>query len=319
MKDEAVGGPAPGSRWYKAFGLTIASNVPLEELTAIDAVEAPDVTIRYADLDRPLPAMEDGVVFDYADPLGVYMAWPGVAAFRVCGTDEIQVQPYPDTPRGFLAFPILGPVMAWLLQKRELLVLHASAVEIDGRSVVLMGDKMAGKSTTAAAFVQTGYRLVTDDLLAINVTGGADGKPVMFPAFAQLKLTQQSANAVPITGATALPLVYEGFTKRQHRLPDLYAGTIGADHFFVLHRGGDQPLIAPLASAAGFQALMRFSYSIRFGSAPYTDRERAEQFRNCVTLANRAQIGDLHIPADLARLGETVDLVARHVRKIADR
>lgn len=297
-------------RRYRAFGLIIASEVALNELPPDTSGAEAMITIERTSLGRPLPALGEGPEFDYQDPEGTFMAWPGVAAFRLIGADRILVEPYPDVPESYLAFPILGPIMAWMLGKRGLLVLHASALAVHGRSVVLMGDKMAGKSTTAAAFIRAGHRLVTDDLLAIDMADPAG--PRLLPAFAQIKLTEESAAAVPLEGAEALPLVFEGFTKRQHRLSQIHDSEIGADLFCVLARGGERPWVETLKGADRFQALMRFSYNVRFGRAPFSAEERASHFRNCVALANRAEVCILHIPADLERLGETVDTVIAH-------
>lgn len=48
------------------------------------------------------------------------------------------------------------------------LLLHAGAVERDGRVIVIAGDSGQGKSTLTAALLQRGYSYVTDELVAID-------------------------------------------------------------------------------------------------------------------------------------------------------
>jgi hypothetical protein len=48
---------------------------------------------------------------------------------------------------------VLGPAMGVLLQQRGVLVLHASAVTMDGGVVAFLGHSGWGKSTMAAAMV----------------------------------------------------------------------------------------------------------------------------------------------------------------------
>jgi hypothetical protein len=296
---------------YQAFGLTIRSDVALEELAPAGGDAPPDLIIRKTGLGRPLPPRGSAPVFDYYDERGVVMIWPGVAGFRLVGDDLVEVEPYPDAPERFLAFPILGPVMAWMLERKGLLVLHSSAVAIDGKSVCFLGDKMAGKSTTAAAFLRNGAQLVTDDLLAIEMVQGS--APSIRPAFAQLKLSDQSAAAVQLEDAQALPLVYEGFAKRQHKLATMHAEPIGVDLILVLDRGPPRPAISRLSSSDAFVALMRYSYGVRFANAPPELAERAQHFRHCVGLANLCEVGRLEVPADLNALDAVVAEVRRHL------
>ena len=54
------------------------------------------------------------------------------------------------------------------LHTPDRLLLHAGAVERDGRVVALTGISGQGKTTLTAALVQAGYGYVTDELVAID-------------------------------------------------------------------------------------------------------------------------------------------------------
>jgi hypothetical protein len=56
---------------------------------------------------------------------------------------------------------------------RGLEILHASAVEMAGRAVAFLGSSGVGKTTLATRIVARGARLVTDDVLAVDVANGA--------------------------------------------------------------------------------------------------------------------------------------------------
>jgi hypothetical protein len=77
-------------------------------------------------------------------------------------------------------------VFGILLHQRERIVLHASAVRVNGRAVLFCGPSGAGKSTLAAALAQRGYPLVTDDLCTLSADGAA--APLVHPDGRQLKL-----------------------------------------------------------------------------------------------------------------------------------
>lgn len=51
------------------------------------------------------------------------------------------------------------------------LVLHASAVAVDGHALVFLGESGRGKSTLAASFARHGYPFLTDDGLFIQQSG----------------------------------------------------------------------------------------------------------------------------------------------------
>src|SRR5262249_15832630 len=68
---------------------------------------------------------------------------------------------------------LLGPVLGLLLRLRGVTCLHASAVAFGDRSVAFVGAAGAGKSTTAAAFAQLGYGVISDDIVALREGDGA--------------------------------------------------------------------------------------------------------------------------------------------------
>jgi hypothetical protein len=62
----------------------------------------------------------------------------------------------------------LGTVISYWMELHDILALHASAVAINGRAAAFLAAKEGGKSSIAATFMQAGYPLLTDDLLAIE-------------------------------------------------------------------------------------------------------------------------------------------------------
>src|SRR5207248_8881688 len=67
---------------------------------------------------------------------------------------------------------------------RGRLPLHAAAVEIDGEAILLGGQRTLGKSTLAAGFAHAGFRLLSEDLCCLDVSG----KPAVLPGPAMLRV-----------------------------------------------------------------------------------------------------------------------------------
>jgi hypothetical protein len=72
-----------------------------------------------------------------------------------------------------LATYFLGPVMGFILRRRGVTALHASAVCIEGSAVVLAGEAGAGKSTTAAALGLRGVPVLCEDIAALGEKDGS--------------------------------------------------------------------------------------------------------------------------------------------------
>jgi hypothetical protein len=58
-----------------------------------------------------------------------------------------------------------------VLRLRGVICLHASAVNINDRSVIFVGSEGAGKSTMAAAFARQGFFVLSDDIVALSEYG----------------------------------------------------------------------------------------------------------------------------------------------------
>jgi len=78
----------------------------------------------------------------------------------------------PGMPIELIAILITGTVVAYLLSADGRLVLHASAVEVGGRSLAFVGQSGQGKTTMATLICADGYPLVADDLLPVSPNGG---------------------------------------------------------------------------------------------------------------------------------------------------
>ncbi len=114
------------------------------------------------------------------------------------------------------AIYLLGPVLGILLYLRGITCLHASAVEIDGAVVAMVGDSGAGKSTTAAAFAHLGYRVLSDDVVTLNEQGN---EFIVHPAYPYIRLWPSSVELL-YGKPDALPLLTPTWDKHCLHLID---------------------------------------------------------------------------------------------------
>jgi hypothetical protein len=289
---------------YRAYGLSIASDIALPELEADAGAGQADIVILLRRIE-PRPAGDDGFVFAFGED-EQYLAWRSVGRFLIRPAGTIDVDPAPGVGEALLRLPLLGTVMALLLHLRGLLVLHASAIVVDGRGAVFAGDKQAGKSTTAAAFIGAGYRLLVDDVVAMDFSG--PGPPVILPGIPQMKLS--SAGILAGRGI-AVPAILPGLDKGQHKVVGAFAGSpVPPRRVYVIERGA-RAEITRLAPDVALTSLLRFSYVARFGQAAMPAPVSGRHLRQCAALIGAAKVCRLEVPDGIDRLGEVVRLVER--------
>jgi hypothetical protein len=174
--------------YYNAFGLKIKSSIIFPEL--ISGQCNSDIIIHsegYESLHHKLSkTKKKGFSEIFYSSNDVLYLIDNEPLFRVISGKEIIVNPIVNIDMSFLRHLILGPGIGTLLLQKGHLVLHASAVNVEGRGVVFLGWGGDGKSTIAAAMNNRGYQFITDDVLTIKFS--KDNEPVAVPSFPRVKL-----------------------------------------------------------------------------------------------------------------------------------
>ncbi|MDE3127330.1 MAG: hypothetical protein KGL38_04950, partial [Gemmatimonadota bacterium] len=268
--------------YARAFGLTLAADVPLPGLSPAGA-GTPDVQLHLdgfpgwyrEDTHRGVEIWSSDHAESAADAAAVRSVLDGRFLVVAYGDgmefllsrrgDEVWVR----GPEGFspetAATYLLGPVIGLLLRLRGVVCLHGSAVAVGGnRAIAFVGDAGAGKSTIAAAFALRGERVLTDDIAALSRHGSVWE---VEPGVPSVRLWDDSV-ALLLDTPEALPLMAAGWEKRHLDLASRGAG-FSADRplplagVFVLVPGPDGsgagPRRLPLREA--LIALVRNTYA----------------------------------------------------------
>ncbi|MHB1582438.1 MAG: hypothetical protein ACYC0E_01625 [Acidimicrobiales bacterium] len=184
---------------YWCAGLRILVDLPLAA-RRVDA--APDVVVtegppRTIPWERPTAdVIAERVVngvpsYTFARrPNGSVARFYGLADFEIDPTNRrIVYHRDPATDPEFVAILLAGSMAAYLLSAAGRLVLHASAVEVDRAAVAFVGWSGQGKTTLATLLCAEGCRLVTDDVLPVDVT--SDGVSCI-PGGLELRVREKS-------------------------------------------------------------------------------------------------------------------------------
>jgi hypothetical protein len=281
---------------YIAYGLILSSNVPIMGLVAANsAAKGAHLRINFGTL--PPVSYSDGQIrLRYAS---VYLDERGEPGLRIWDVDDgafLRIN-YIDGTEFWLDrelstlwayWPencsladtlsyLLGPVFGLLLRLRGIVCLHASAVSVDDRCAAFVGSEGAGKSTTAAAFAQKGFAVLSDDIVGLVEQG--DEFQVL-PAYPRVNLWPDSVKLL-YGSPDALPPLSAGWDKR-----GLALGEAGGPRFEgqplrlgTIYIFGDSSThatanIEAISQKSALMMLIANTYAANFLDA----RQRAEEF-----------------------------------------
>jgi hypothetical protein len=266
------------------YGLRAWSNVPLPWCTEV-AEGPPDLRI-YLGPSGPvgMPPPEGDAPLWYASPFvdeagnpaamirrspdGIlHLTYSDGSTFHV-DPDGREVRACWDAPereQSTLAY-LLGPVLGWVLRLRGITCLHASALEVGGRALLLVGSEGAGKSTTAAALLQRGHAVLSDDVAPLSGRGDTFW---ISPGLPRLLLRAESAFALWGDGGAAPPL-FPGSDKGYVDSSAPFfrhcgrALPLGGVYFLESRVAGlDRPRIERVTGAAGLSRLAANAFANR--------------------------------------------------------
>ncbi len=291
---------------YRAFGLHFSSELSLEFLTPSEC-DSPDVSIRVANLERERVAhgLHEVDRAFLSTNRGVVMHWRGVGTVCVSGGDRIDVDFGSTVPSSVRSLALTGPPTGVLLEQRGRLVLHASAVVIDGLAFGFMGHKGFGKSTTVSALGNAGYPLLTDDILSVRCPDQqwlADpGVPVvkLWPSSYEFLIAERGEES--------------GDEKRMVAPPSTHdtVATLGA--LFVLEAG--QPHVRRISGKESFLSVLRNTYASRFVG---TDGASPDLFQACTNLVQTVPVYALHRRPSLDDLTIVVGMVEETATSVGE-
>lgn len=209
---------------------------------------------------------------------------------------------------------LVGPVLGVILRLRGMFPLHASAVSIGDQAIALVGPAGAGKSTTAAAFARCGYRVISDDVVALAPEGRRFGIP---PGYPRVNLWIESVRAMFGSGVS-LPLISPGWDKLFMALDphtQFETRSLPLGGIYVLQNratGISGPVVERLTGAEAFFALLGNTY---MNYLPDTEGRRRE-FELLGRVVSEVPIRRLQAPADLSMVNDVCATIAADMENV---
>lgn len=208
---------------------------------------------------------------------------------------------------------LVGPALGATLRLLRRSVLHASAVEVDGRALLVMGDAGAGKSTLTAALVDAGLPLITEDVSALDVV---DGAPIrVFRGGTRVKLWPESVRG--LRGRDdALPLLvpssvdwHKRYLDCSERMTSHDAVPVAAIVHLERTPDVDAPVLTPLRAHDKLLCLLANGYASRL----VRPDDRADELSRVSRVAQEISVLRMRYPDRFEALSEVVDALRRLV------
>lgn len=305
--DEPTGLPL-----YRLFGLNLASPFAFSTPLA-PGRGAADFTFQDAPFEpwhEPEPVyrspylQEDGESFSslYRLPGCEVLRFTGVVDFHLASHSIVSHLLDAGSPH-LVELRLLGPVLCYWLERMGLPVLHASAVSVETGAVAFLSTHHGGKTGLAAALLQAGGTLLTDDLLALEET------PAGFlarPSYPQMRMWPDEA-AHFLGGYEELPLVHPDYAKRRVPVDRFSASSRPLRAIYLPERQERSDVrIEPVSPGTAMLEIVRHSFSPYLVEAVGWQPRRLEAFSR---LVKSVPIRRLLYPSGFAELPRVVEAV----------
>jgi hypothetical protein len=321
--------------FYTVYGVRLEANVAIPGLNPFEDGSSPHVRVRLGTMPfwlDEVTGVDEEICYTsrHLDDLGQ----PLVRVHRVRGGDYFRLT-YADGVAFLIdragsriwstwpatlsiedtAIYLLGPILGFALRLRGVTCLHASAIAIGDEAIAFLGPGGAGKSTTAAAFAQRGYRVLSEDVVALR---DSDDGFVVQPGYPHIRLWPTSVEMLhrfpealpPLTpnwDKRYLDLVENGYQFQRSPLP-LAAVYILGDR----RAQPEAPVIEEISAREALMTLVENTY-VNYLLEPAM---RRDEFTVLTRLVEHVPIRSVRPHVDCARLAQLCDAILEDSQKI---
>lgn len=250
----------PSYYLYHVYGINIASEIDCPEL--LEGGPPIQVYVRRGSVPETLEGNCASGYKYYAKKDQLLINTKFIAKILISDGRQMVYEPRPGARDYEVRLLLLGWGLGGLLQQRELLPLHAAAVNIDGHGLILCADPRVGKSTLTAAFVQSGYQFLDDNIAAVQFV---DGEPKVIPGYPSISLWDDALEQLDMQPGVLqpvrphLPKYAVDFREKFHHSP------IPVGAVYILSPSNQELLsLTQLSGAEKFSALSSQVFCGRF-------------------------------------------------------
>ena len=306
--------------YYKLFGFIVRSRVEIKQLFAIEDASTYDVEFLFAEAPKVIhDEIEDPENSEYYFWVGDDHMWfrNRYAIYAVFSDGRIYIENKGELDRYQSTQFVLGYGISMYAFYKDMIAVHCGAVTIKDKGIIITGTSGAGKSTLTLDIIESGARMVSDDVVAVKLQ---DGVPYIYPAFPQQKLCKDAAikYGYDISKLVQVDVDRDKYAVLRHEVFESEPQKLQA--MFVLHKyDPSKPEYAELGGKLFIQELEGFHKVVAIRNQLFLAALMKcmglppKQFEICVEIAKAIKIYDIYRPETADTLEEIKEFIYKAI------
>lgn len=170
--------------------MIIKSDILIIEGIEVSEESFVDVRITLGEIPEQIKELIDQGEVQKLEKEKAWFIVPGIAFFYIFDGSNIICSVFEGTSMHDVVAYLLGCAFCFIFIQRDLTPLHGSALIVNNKGLIITGRSGAGKSSLTAAFLQSGYPFLADDVAVLSLE---KDKTTIIPSFPEQKLCRNVA------------------------------------------------------------------------------------------------------------------------------
>lgn len=197
---------------YRLYGQNILSSMEFPQLVPAKEEEQHDILIMEGEIPNEILKEAEVKYYSISEQVSWFQNDTGV--FYITEGREIHYVLKDGANLQYAQTYLLGYAISMLLLQQNIMTIHCSAIANEDGAILIAGQSGAGKSTITSIYLEQGYKLLADDIVAIGIND--EKKVIAYPAFPYQKLCR---DVISREGMTMDALIYIDEEKDKFLVP----------------------------------------------------------------------------------------------------
>lgn len=182
--------------YYEVYGLKVESEIEIKEFVVMknNVNENVDVKFSYGHMDDDIKeSLKSGMRINLTKNR-IWFHIENVASYCISNGNLVIVEQEQNTDLQLLKVYLMCSCLGFIMIQRNKVAIHGGTVVVNGKGIIVAGDRGAGKSTLTTALRLKGYEFLSDDVAATIMSN----YPKINPGFPYQKLCKDSIDNIGV-------------------------------------------------------------------------------------------------------------------------